>query len=636
MGRLPNYDITIEYGSITPIGIMLASDNGRKLWRSYYAPTFSQQQFVRADYASFPPDQELVWACDDWSNGCGQWLYNDKEPGFYFESRNVDCRFEGQVILSPLMTTTALSAGAIALGNPYMCKSLGHLLLGVGRYLFKYDYTNENWGTAIFDAGAGNTIRDIKTFNSKTYVALGDSVKFNASSDNITFTPGPGADDYAYKFEVVQSQIWKMKTTGDLKSSVDGTTWSSSYQIGETGDTARNLLCIEKMLMILKDSGGYTIDNEGEAWDIFSSPALGQQTQYHAVKEWHNFGFLSTSDEGLDCYYKGQKQWIHPKLFGPNNSDLLGYAHCMEGIENWFFLGLYGSPVLAGRWKVMPDGNTDFVWHPIWFDATINAYTVTEKIVRALLVDVKPNGNTRLWVTFASKAAASDYRPGYLTLPGSSDNPRYDSYSQARYCASGTFVTGYWDAGFKDINKAFLYLTINSESLTGTSRTIKVEYQVDGGSTWLEWGGVGNGTFNTSPSQTKYSYAGASALTGKRIRFQFTLATDANTATPVMTSFILHAILRPTLKKIFDFTGLAVGGRMLSDGKTRSEALSSKQITDLITAQQQVWPVTLWDRRGTSWTVNILSPSPEESEIVDNKGNIESVVRIVAIEAKTA
>ena len=631
MPKLPNYDVTLEY-STTQIGLMLASSQeGQKLWRAYYAPTFSQQQFIKAEYASFPPEQELIWAQDDWSNGFGQEDYD--EPGFYADAENVDGRFKGQLILSPLLTYTAPSSGTIAFGVPYFCVFGNTLYLGAGRYLYTYDYTGEDWGSTAEDFGVGETITDLKVYNGYMYIALNSSTKYYYTANGTSFTQSTAADGYAEKFVIVQDTLWKLKSNGDVKSTTDGTnsgTWSSSYQMGDTSDVGRNLLSLERVLFIFKDSGAFTIDSYGEKWRLFNSPSSTQETNYLAVKEWQGYGFFATGDLGLQVYYRGILQGLHPRRFAPKNTHSVGYARAMEATDSWFYLGLTKCPLLAGQFKVMADGGVDFAWHPLWYAAQ------TETIVRALQIHKEPSGNTRLWIGFAKKNATNDYQPGYLILPGGSDNPRTDPYSHARYCATGTITTGYWDAGFKDIDKAFLYLTLNSESLTGTAQTIKVDYQVDGGASWLEWGGTGNGTYNISPSQTKYSYAGSTALTGKRIRLRFTFVTTGNTITPVLTSFVLHARLRPTMLKMFDFTALAGNSVMLKDGKTVSKNLGSAEIARVILAQAEAWPITLYDRRGSSTTVSILSPTPEEVELVDNHKNIETAIRLLAIEAKTA
>ena len=96
-GHLPNHDLALAF-STTDQGLILAEEEGRKLYRASYALPLSPRMGIgEASYADFPPDQELPIPQDEWHAGFGELVH--KYGARYAYSVGVDAREKNKLKL---------------------------------------------------------------------------------------------------------------------------------------------------------------------------------------------------------------------------------------------------------------------------------------------------------------------------------------------------------------------------------------------------------------------------------------------------------------------------------------------------------------------------------------------------------
>ena len=96
---MASYDIKLVQGATT-LNYMLVKTDNKKLWNVSDAPLLPPT-LVTGDFtpSSISPDRAIRLSQDDWRKGFQDLMLDD--PKKYYQSKNCDARFKGQVILSP-------------------------------------------------------------------------------------------------------------------------------------------------------------------------------------------------------------------------------------------------------------------------------------------------------------------------------------------------------------------------------------------------------------------------------------------------------------------------------------------------------------------------------------------------------
>ena len=113
------YDCAFKDASGNLIGLMLTRDkNGIPSYSEYNDPGVSNQLYTgMVNYSALKPQMELQLGQSDWRSGFGLEYWDSSQPKRYYTSNNVDARFKGMAICSPLITTIT-PPYALHLSNP--------------------------------------------------------------------------------------------------------------------------------------------------------------------------------------------------------------------------------------------------------------------------------------------------------------------------------------------------------------------------------------------------------------------------------------------------------------------------------------------------------------------------------------
>ena len=166
---------------------------------------------------------------------------------------------------------------------------------------------------------------------------------------------------------------------------------------------------------------------------------------------------------------------------------------------------------------------------------------------------------------------------------------------------SGSFFTSTWHGGVPGTSKAFLKAVFWMDNLGGdNTNTITAKYGLDGGDLSYTLGTMGSSS--TSAVQTLYfndATVGGSAITpttqavGSSIQMQFDFSTTSDQAgsnPPRLYAFEIHSTLRPVKLKLWEVF-VRIGEDLIQESGYYSPVSKTKQLTDLDTLEDQVYPV---------------------------------------------
>jgi len=184
-------------------------------------------------------------------------------------------------------------------------------------------------------------------------------------------------------------------------------------------------------------------------------------------------------------------------------------------------------------------------------------YNTTVKSNRALAGNIVVENNSGAFSIFNDRRNADDagqFLPiatnGTTTLYISSSGNLDKVYRDAAgtYYTSGTLNTNEF-ANISGIDKLFNAITLVFKALA-SGQSIKVEYSTDGGTTFTEVGGTGNGTasFTDDGAITSKVFKFGSNVVSKKILLRFTLA-GGGTNTPELHDFSLQYVPIPIYSK---------------------------------------------------------------------------------------
>ena len=512
-----------------------------------------------------------------------------------------------------------------------------------GRVITKWDENRKCWDAVYIHATADAT--DIIHFNNNIYVAFGYSTAYILGSTTSWATSTLSGDTkYANYFAVARNNagnlaLWKSETVNTIKSATDATnsgSWSSAYTIGSEDRPITGLFSAFDTILVGKQDGLWQYNRHyagtSTAENAFAPVSTewdkGVHTGNFAIgEEWHGYFYTTASTQSIIRWAPGQIQDITSLFVAPR---IPGYGGEIKALapsphEMWIAAdipetaeaGVFGDfPVLIGGASgksikiisLRQDANGQF-----------NVHTIDEAVfgeIDALMVynDISSdnaNDHTRYLVAggrATGGGSEKDHARLYRwTLPTRSAAPYIDANTATG--KSGTFDTSIWHGGVPGTSKAFLKAVFWVENLgEAGSETLKVQYGLDGEDS--ETYTLGTLT-STNRIQTLYfkdathtqadAAEGISAgdainpltqATGRSIQLRLTLTTTApeNPDRPKVFAFEVHSTLRPPKLKTWEVF-VRIGEDMMQESGYYDPVSKTKQLTDLDTLEDQVYPV---------------------------------------------
>jgi len=215
-----------------------------------------------------------------------------------------------------------------------------------------------------------------------------------------------------------------------------------------------------------------------------------------------------------------------------------------------------------------------------------------------------------------------------IRLQALNDLP-YDYYETS---GDHYLYTSKFDGGLQEIDKCFKSVTLRTNYLAAGTRTISVEYSLDGGA-WktdlTDAGGTGDNTVDQSPVQTLYF---PSDTTGKQIQLRFNLQTTDSSTSPVLEAFSVKYMLRPVTTWGWRLIVTCAEEEKTLDGR-RDSITGKAKLAALRTARDSTAPITFYDPWGDSHTVYLSSLQVIGREHKPGGGEaLETQVQITLVE----
>lgn len=416
--------------------------------------------------------------------------------------------------------------------------------------------------------------------NGTLYVACGSGADYYTSTDLITFTQ-PSAGEKASVFCTWgrNGVINLVKAYGtSFKVSTDnGATWGSAISVGLPDTNITGLAVAFGLLVIGKEDGLYYYDGTNVVEELLV-PHKRHARNFRALV--YHEGFLYTSI--LNAIVKlsfssgglANMVDITPTMQGDANKELYGH-----GLPVWLWSGPRHLYVL------LDDGETQYTevlyytglgWHQ--YARSAGTTPVTGGYSRL---------GSRIWYNDASTY--------YRTLGTLTDLP-----AATNFAATGVFETSDYDAGLPFMYKAFRDVMIDCRNISAGS--IKVEYSIDSGSTWVEIATVANAGVNY------LAFPNATPVAGYRMRLRFTLTRNAANSTPVLMRFVVRFLNRPQPIYAESITLRIAPGQELRDG-TRETAGVPERMAFLASMEGSREPVRFDDMSGGTETIYITKTS---------------------------
>lgn len=394
--------------------------------------------------------------------------------------------------------------------------------------------------------GLTKPVTDVVVVDDMVWFAQGSEAvmrRFRQYNNSGTWTSQFDAETAYAEYLVFQNDqkgkryIWiSIEGTNQVKRAAVPSSWAdispgSAIECGSSDETITGLEIYGEppMLYVFKEgSFGSVNENLYAETPIYEMKSVRDWVNGRAHFRFDVYLYFSLLD-GLERFYNN-----HLDDVGPNKDEGLP-----EGRQGFIrdivaYPGRYYAAIDAG------DGSENYSsilccpagggWHEVY-------RAPAGKRIRRLFIQPIPELIDRLWI---SEEEDLVWIP--VTL-----NPLKDPLYE--YDSGGSVITSWIYHDMLDINKWFNKVTIFSEGLKSTTvgetttlnQYITLEYQLDDYDDADDW--VSVGSFSVSPVDS-LDLSATKNITGRRIRFKFTMYTDDTSITPVFEAWRLDSVVR--------------------------------------------------------------------------------------------
>jgi len=328
-----------------------------------------------------------------------------------------------------------------------------------GDTVYYWDTGTGYWVSS--EVQAGETVTDMVVWGGYLWVARGANTM--RRYDGSTWSDAPGTVQARYLCEY-QGYLYRSAPNNyDLYYTSDGTTWSSTIQVGPTDWGITRIVGFRDYVAVLKVVGLWLIAGD-YAYQVLDWKSLEESTNGQKALVW-----AKTNELFIPIGF-GLYRWSGATMVscGPDQdaglpANRAGKIASLCATVNWLF-----AAVDAGSGKYSSilawDGRG---WHPI-----IRSTRPGERI-RALGYETI-SSPPRLWW-------AENDSVFYVELPDYSDNPY--AYSGITFQEDGELETSAWGSELLNVEKDWRAVVLQVENCT-SARTIEVYAEVDRSGVW--------------------------------------------------------------------------------------------------------------------------------------------------------
>lgn len=510
--------------------------------------------------------------------------------------------------------------------------------------LYKWNETTDLLGSSLGTLSAAPVHRGL-SFNGKLYIPCGASgfhTWDGATVSAIQTTALP------VNFAEWDNRLFALGTDGALKSSFDGSTWSTEAQLN-TGLTPRRL--VVWMDRTDQDTLFLITDRRVFAFDPTSGILIPTRLEVPAHPD--NGRGATVWQPGEDLYigfglqvsrYSAGMSQIDPDV-GPDRdeglpdalrgrivdlcAEHLGLLALLEGVStsstpatpaSEFDAGHSDEPtevssVTTNAYSALLQWN-GFGWHPLWQSASASGSATFCAVSGA-------SSAYRIWWGWNSGLYT-------VELPRSFASPRQQFRTgEGQFEASGYLDTGWYDGNMREFDKLASHIEVNMENGTSTE-TVLVEYRTDWNDGWTTLGTVNAKGKTILPFGVQTLTDGSFFSYGqvfRRIRFQLTFARTASDSkqTPVLDSLVLKHIKLPLSGESFTVT-LPLGGLPPEGWSGRTATQIKRDVENLLAKQGFIRMEHGQDPTHRSHRVRIASVNGLDRTGEDDRGRRTIVV----------
>jgi hypothetical protein len=576
-----SHHITLKIGDTT-YGFNLSGMAGfQRLDISDFAPRVAAGALNYRDLSVWQ-----VWAMDDWRHGFGQNLFVDA-TAYSKTTGGIDTRHKDIVTLATKITSSETGESAIKFVD---FNSKVYALLPGNGGVREYDPDTDTWadttqttGTCLDGVAIGTYLvvsldgARARKFDGSTWSNVGNNVAPPSDINKLCLHGGylwaseHGSNWLHYAAEDDASDLYGVQDSED----------TDAIQVGGGDIPIVNMISYAGQLYVAREDGIWVIADDNSARLLLDFSRERHSENFQTMAVWRGHLYFSVR-QNLYRYTGSTVMDVTPPKYA----------------ETWpyYAYGDFKDLTPKGPWLYVHARDTESTWHEalLSFDGVgwhkLWDVTTSPYVINALGYSTL---SEKMWLNYTGTAATTGYIP-YNSL---SDMP-YDSYSTA---TAGVLYTPRFDAGFVDVDKVCHSIRVRSNNCSAT-KTILIEYSTDNG-TWHALGQV-----TTSPFQLiDFPDPDSSTTYGKMIQLRFTFSTDSAASSPILESFALNYLLRPTAVWGWQLTVPIVDTYRTLEHDVERELTSEEQMNALLVARDQKTPVEFADMWGTVHDVYLSS-----------------------------
>jgi hypothetical protein len=428
--------------------------------------------------------------------------------------------------------------------------AVAELLACTDRALWKFNQTSGYWALQnVF----GAAITGFEIYDDIIFIGQGESTDYQYSDagSSLTFNVISGssrANRFAKTLNV--NGNWALaKSLNDDEiflntTPTNGTTWGAAVEVGKDDHPITQLFQLDGSLGVGKGDGFYSY--RALTGNRFTNDYPGAESMVDSGNFdrgiLYNGLFFTTLGETGFVVWNGQTWTNLAEIIRPPGFSDFGERPRAFGTDGrWLYIlvqDLAADSITKTCWLLMMEQKLSGGW-------VVHPY---KSLVMSDGLDIftfKPNGesNRHLYINGDINNEAMCYR---MQLPDQSSTPRLGTNRDL--ALSATIITSWMNWNRPAVRKSLNRLTAFAEIISGVL-TVTSAYELDDETSFTNINSD-QSVFTSQPSQTIGLNEGVSA---KRVRFQHTFTTNANTSSPVVKAFDLASNWRPPRLRQWSF-----------------------------------------------------------------------------------